>query len=90
MTPTARRHVIEVLTTEHELSVRRACRVVGLARTAWYTPPADPAVRDAEVIEALMAVVANVPTSRSPTGRSNVSPTKFADTASANVSSDSC
>ena len=47
MTPTARRQAIEVLTTEHELSVRRACRVVGLARTAWYTPPADPAVRDA-------------------------------------------
>lgn len=57
MTPTARRQAIEVLTTEHELSVRRACRVVGLARTAWYTPPADPAVRDARVIEALMAVV---------------------------------
>jgi putative transposase len=61
VTPTARRHVIEVLTTEHELSVRRACRVVGLARTAWYTPPADPAVRDAEVIEALMAVVEQRP-----------------------------
>ena len=57
MTPSARRQAIEVLTTEHELSVRRACRVVGLARTAWYTPPADPAVRDARVIEALTAVV---------------------------------
>lgn len=61
MTPTARRQAIEVLTTEHELSVRRACRVVGLARTAWYTPPADPAVRDAGVIEALMAVVEQRP-----------------------------
>jgi hypothetical protein len=57
VTPTARRQVVEVLTTEHELSVRRACRVVGLARTAWYTPPADPAVRDAAVIEALQTVV---------------------------------
>jgi putative transposase len=57
VTPTARRQAIEVLTTEHQLSVRRACRVVGLARTAWYTPPADPAVRDAVVIGALMAVV---------------------------------
>jgi len=61
VTPTARRQAIEVLTTEHQLSVRRACRVVGLARTAWYTPPADPAVRDATVIEALMAVVETRP-----------------------------
>ena len=61
MTPTARRQAIEVLTTEHELSVRRACRVVGLARTAWYTSPVDPAVRDATVIEALMAIVETRP-----------------------------
>jgi putative transposase len=51
--------VIELLTTEHRLSVRRACRLVGLARAAWYRPPASPAVRDAAVIDALQALVAD-------------------------------
>ena len=58
MTPAARRQVIEVLTTEHRLSVRRACRVVGLARAAWYHPLVDPAVRDAAVIDVLQGLVA--------------------------------
>ena len=34
VTPAARRQAIAGLTTEHRLSVRRACRVVGLARAA--------------------------------------------------------
>lgn len=63
MTPTARRQAIEVLTTERQLPVRRGCRVVGLARTGWYTAPTEPAVRDASVIEALMAVVETRPRS---------------------------
>jgi putative transposase len=50
--------VIEILTTEHRLSVRRACRVAGLARAAWYIPPPTPAVRDAAVIEVLQDLVA--------------------------------
>ena len=58
MTPAARRQVIEILTTEHRLSVRRACRVAGLARAAWYVPPLDPAVRDAAVIDVLQGLVA--------------------------------
>jgi putative transposase len=49
--------VVEILTTEHPLSVRRACRVVGLARAAWYRPPQAAAVRDGPVIEALQRVV---------------------------------
>jgi putative transposase len=57
VTPAARRQVIEVLTTEHRLSVRRACRVAGLARAAWYDPPTDPAVRDAAVIDVLQELV---------------------------------
>lgn len=59
MTPAARRQVIEVLTTEHQLSVRRACRVAGLARAAWYAVPINPAVRDAAVIDVLQALVAD-------------------------------
>ena len=42
---------------EHSLPVRRACRATGLSRTAWYRRPVDPAVRDREVIDALLAVV---------------------------------
>lgn len=58
VTPAARRQVIEVLTTEHRLSVRRACRVVGLARAAWYQPLVDPAVQDAAVMDVLQGLVA--------------------------------
>ena len=47
----------ELLVTEHQLSVRRACRVVGLSRTAWYRRPAEPATRDRVVMEAVLAVV---------------------------------
>ena len=42
---------------EEELSVRRACDLVGLARSAWYDEPQDCLVRDREVIEALEDVV---------------------------------
>lgn len=59
MTPTARRQVLEILKTKYQLSVRRACRVVGLARAAWYRPPMAPAIGDAAVIDALQAVVAD-------------------------------
>jgi putative transposase len=59
VTPTARRQIIEILTTEHQLSVRRACRVAGLARAAWYVPPVDPAVRDAAVIDVLQGLIAD-------------------------------
>ncbi len=47
----------EVLVTEHQLSVRQACRAVGLSRTAWYRRPAAPATRDGAVREAVLAVV---------------------------------
>jgi hypothetical protein len=49
--------VSEVLVTEHQLSVRHACRAVGLSRTAWYRRPAEPATRDQAVREAVLAVV---------------------------------
>jgi putative transposase len=50
--------VSEALVTEHQLSVRHACRAVGLSRTAWYRRPAAPATRDHTVREAVLAVVA--------------------------------
>jgi putative transposase len=49
--------VTAILVTEHQLPVRHACRAVGLSRTAWYRRPADAAVRDGAVIEALLALV---------------------------------
>jgi putative transposase len=57
VTPAARRQVSEVLVTEHQLSVRHACRAVGLSRTAWYRRPVEPATRDQAVREAVLAVV---------------------------------
>ena len=47
----------ELLVTEHQLSVRHACRAVGLSRTAWYRRPleaatGDGAVREDEVLDA--------------------------------------
>jgi len=56
--PTARRQVIEVLTTEHRFSIRRVCRVVGLARAAYCHPLVNPAVRDAAVIDVLQDLMA--------------------------------
>ena len=53
----ARRGVSESLVTEHRLPMRGACRAVGLSRSAWYRRPADPAVRNAAVMTALLAVV---------------------------------
>ncbi len=46
-----------LLVTEHQLSVRHACRVVGLSRTAWYRRPVDPAMRDGAVMAVLSALV---------------------------------
>ena len=46
---------------DHGISISRACGVVRLSRTAWYRPPASRRERDAEVIEALSALVTERP-----------------------------
>lgn len=47
---------------EHEkLSVRRACKCIGLSRAAWYKKPLDWRVRDGELIEALRALAEEKP-----------------------------
>lgn len=43
----------QALVADHGLSIARACRAGGLARSAWYRPPADSMVRDAPVIDAI-------------------------------------
>lgn len=40
-----------------KLSITRACRIAGLSRAAYYKGPAQTAERDAEVIDALNAIV---------------------------------
>ncbi len=46
---------------EEKLSVRRACNLSGLSRSAWYSGPGDRLARDGEVIDALQAVVKKRP-----------------------------
>jgi putative transposase len=58
VTPSAKREAVAVLAEVHGLSVRRACRVVRLARAAYYRPPPARLVQDQPVIDALHAVVA--------------------------------
>lgn len=60
MTPPAARQVIAILVDEG-LSVRRACQVASLARAAYYRPLQDRLDRDAEIIAALSALVAELP-----------------------------
>jgi putative transposase len=57
MTPSAKRQAIAQMVGTHGVSVVRACRVVRLARAAWYRPPRDRLERDRPVIEALTAQV---------------------------------
>ncbi len=45
----------------HARPLRRSCECVGMSRSAWYNPPADWAVRDAEVIAALARLVEKHP-----------------------------
>ena len=58
VTPSAKRQAIEVLAAEHRLPIQRACHIVRLSRAAYYRSPVSRARRDAPVIAALMAVVA--------------------------------
>ena len=46
---------------EGSLSVQRACHLAGLSRSAWYNKPTDRLERDAEVIDALQALVEKHP-----------------------------
>jgi putative transposase len=53
-----RRAVATILVEEHTRSVRSACRIVGLSRTAFARPPAPSADADAPIIAALMTLIA--------------------------------
>ncbi len=49
------------LTQAHARSLSRSCGYLGLSRAAWYAPPLDWTVRDAELIAALAKVVEDRP-----------------------------
>ncbi len=61
MTPFVKRQAAEVIVREHRLSIQRACRIVGLSRTAFYRVPTSSAARDAAVIHVLNVMVAKRP-----------------------------
>jgi putative transposase len=56
-----KRQAAEVFVNEHQLSIQRACRILGLSRTAYYQVPRDAAARDAAVISVLNEIVARRP-----------------------------
>ena len=58
MTPSAKREAIRIMTDEHGLPIVRACQVARLSRAAYYKPGTDWTERDAEVIAAINAALA--------------------------------
>jgi putative transposase len=56
-----KRQAAEVFVSEHQVSIQKACRIVGLSRTAYYRVPRPASQRDAVVIEVLNQVVAKQP-----------------------------
>ena len=52
---------MEVMTTCHGLSKAKACRIVGLSRTALYRPKVNWLERDKGVIDAINATLAKRP-----------------------------
>ena len=60
----AARYLVEV----HARPVRRSCECVGLSESAWYRPPLDWTVRDAELIAALAKLVAEAKAVLAPGG----------------------
>jgi putative transposase len=61
VTPSVKRQAAEVIVREHHLPIQRACRIVGLSRTAFYRVPQASAERDAAVIHVLNGMVAKRP-----------------------------
>ena len=49
------------LVEAHELSIRKACAALGVARSAWYRPRVDWFERDRPIAEALGALAEEKP-----------------------------
>jgi putative transposase len=52
-----KRQAAEMFVNEHRVSIQKACRIVGLSRTAYYRVPREALERDAVVIEVLNQIV---------------------------------
>ena len=52
---------MQYLVEVHARPLRRSCACIGLSRSAWYAPPLDWTVRDAELIAALARLVEDKP-----------------------------
>lgn len=61
MTPAAKRVAVDVMVNEHGLPKARACKIVGISRSALYKPVGDQMAKDAPVIDALNDMVAKRP-----------------------------
>jgi putative transposase len=61
VTPAARQDAVEVMITDYSLSKAKACRIVGLSRTALYRPREDRLKRDKPVIDALNGIIKKRP-----------------------------
>ncbi|MEI2260048.1 IS3 family transposase [Stenotrophomonas indicatrix] len=59
--PGQKREAVRFLTEVHARPLSRSCGYVGLSRAAWYAPPLDWTVRDAELISALARLVEERP-----------------------------
>ncbi len=59
--PSVKRQAAEVIAREHSLPIQRACRIVGLSRTAFYRVPKPRAARDAAVIAVLNGMLEKRP-----------------------------
>jgi len=57
LTPSGKRQAVEVMVTEHRLSITLACDATGFSRAAYYKVPPLPQEKDAEVIDALNGIV---------------------------------
>jgi hypothetical protein len=53
LTATGKRQVAADLVAEHQLSVSWSCQIVGVSRSSWYRPRADPLARDVEIVDAM-------------------------------------
>jgi putative transposase len=52
---------VDYLVEAHALSIRKACRAIGLSRSAWYRPLIDWLERDRPIAEALVGLAENKP-----------------------------
>jgi len=55
--PGQKREAVQFLVDVHRRPRPRSCEYVGLSRAAWYRPPLDWTVRDAELIAALAGLI---------------------------------